>query len=73
MVNNLQSPLHPPPSNFYIADASAVGYLLKLVQLFPAIAQLEERGTVVETQKSLGRWFDSGSRENFFVFVFLTF
>ena len=44
--------------------------LLMLLQLFPAIAQLEERGTVVETQKSLGRWFDSGSRENFLFLFF---
>ena len=32
----------------------------------PLIAQLVERRTVVGLQASLGRWFESGSRDNFF-------
>ena len=33
----------------------------------PLIAQLVERGTVMfNSQKSLGRWFESGSRDIFY-------
>ena len=42
----------------------------------PTLAQLVERRTVVDADQSLGRWFESGRSDNFFVnfsFIFLSF
>ena len=42
----------------------------------PTLAQLVERRTVVDADQSLGRWFESGRSDNFFVnfsLIFLSF
>ena len=41
----------------------------------PSIAQLVERWTVVgiASQKSIGRWFKSGSKESYFFFFFFLY
>ena len=43
-------------------------FILAGIHILLLIAQLVERGTVMfESQKSLGRWFESGSRDIFFI------
>ena len=38
---------------------------LSVVNVLPSIAQLVERRTVVVGETSLGRWFESGSKDYF--------
>ena len=38
---------------------------LCVVNVLPSIAQLVERRTVVVCETSLGRWFESGSKDYF--------